>query len=335
MEEINKDIIERLFVESLDGGLDKGSKDELESILSSSEESRKYWQLLRNVWLSSFESGASEQYDEEDAFSKVMARINTSKKKSRMGLLWKATRVAACLAAVVVISFLGGKRQVQSTFSDIVIEAPEGARTFTTLPDGSRLCLYAGSRIVYSQGFGMLDRNVTLIGEGYFDVARNESIPFIINCDNIKVSVLGTEFTVRDHPGDQEVIVSLFKGKLLLNNKLKENDSRTMISDDRMIMNKSEGVMKIMSKSGNLDNKPFAENGYMVFDEMLLSDIINTLHLNYDIDFTVSDDSILKDRYRGIFVKSEQPVEEVLKALALASNGKLHYSIEGKTIILY
>jgi len=108
-----------------------------------------------------------------------------------------------------------------------------------------------------------------------------------------------------------------------------------MSTDDLMVMDKSDGVMRIRSRSNLMVNKSYSENGYLVFDEMLLADILNSLRINYDVTFTVTDKSILDDRYRGIFLKSEQPIEDILATLALASNGRLHYKVNGKDIILY
>ena len=339
MNDKTKEILESLFVDHIDGNLDKASIEELEHQISSSDSARDYWLLLHEIWLASFTEEKNNKYDADKAFEKLMAKVRQESKKPVQKRqwkadLWKIASVAASLAIVAIFAFFGGKKHVESTFADIVIEAPEGSRTFTTLPDSTTIILTAGSKVIYSQGFGVKDRSIKFRGEGYFDVSKNEKIPFIVNSDNINVKVLGTEFSIRDLPDDREVLVSLYDGHLLLENKLKDNDFHKMVSEDLMIMDKDTGIMRIKSKSGNKTNQEYAEKGYMVFDEMPLSDILNTLHLNYDVNFTVKDKTLLTDRYRGIFVKSEQPVEDILKVLSNASHGRFRYTIKEKEITL-
>lgn len=102
------------------------------------------------------------------------------------------------------------------------MEAPLGSRTKLTLPDGTLVWLNAGSRITYSQGFGVGNRKIELIGEGYFEVKRNEEVPFLVKTNSLLVKVLGTKFNFRDYPDDAEAIVSLSEGKVALNNLLKK-----------------------------------------------------------------------------------------------------------------
>lgn len=85
-------------------------------------------------------------------------------------------------AAILIIllplaGYWGGMETVKSGFSDIVVEAPMGARTKLYLPDGTLVWLNAGSKITYSQGFSVDNRDLTLEGEGYFEVKRNEEVP--------------------------------------------------------------------------------------------------------------------------------------------------------------
>ena len=79
---------------------------------------------------------------------------------------------------ISVSSYWFGKHQIRDQFADIVVEAPLGAKTRLVLPDSTLVWLNAGSRIMYSQGFGVNDRLLELTGEAYFEVRRNEHKPF-------------------------------------------------------------------------------------------------------------------------------------------------------------
>ncbi len=71
-----------------------------------------------------------------------------------------------------------------------------GQKITTILPDGTHVKLNADSKIIVPSRFSGDRREVTLIGEAFFDVARDESKPFLINTENMKVEVLGTSFNV-------------------------------------------------------------------------------------------------------------------------------------------
>ena len=71
-----------------------------------------------------------------------------------------------------------------------------------TLPDGTSVVLNAGSKLSYSQGFGIKDRTVNITGEGYFTVAKDSRKPFTVTSGSMRVKVLGTKFNYRDYPTD-------------------------------------------------------------------------------------------------------------------------------------
>jgi transmembrane sensor len=94
------------------------------------------------------------------------------------------------------------------------ISTRNGNRTRIQLPDGSTVWLNAGSKLDYSKEFGNKNREVHLIGEGYFDVVRNPEKPFIIHTTAVEVKVLGTQFNVKSYPGDKTTETSLIKGSV-------------------------------------------------------------------------------------------------------------------------
>ncbi|MEM1196337.1 MAG: FecR domain-containing protein [Pseudomonadota bacterium] len=122
-----------------------------------------------------------------DALSGWVARV--------FGLLITA---AACLA---VFFALGGPQFLQSSDPPRVqIFATKLGETRTiALSDRTRITLGASSRMELE--LTDQQRRVRLIeGEGYFDVARNRSRPFVVTTDVGRVEVTGTQFDVRLHP---------------------------------------------------------------------------------------------------------------------------------------
>lgn len=67
----------------------------------------------------------------------------------------------------------------------------------TTLPDGSVALLSGKSKLTHPQSFASNQRLVTLEGEAFFDINRDERRPFTIETDRVTVEVLGTSFRLR------------------------------------------------------------------------------------------------------------------------------------------
>ena len=82
------------------------------------------------------------------------------------------------------------------------------------LSDGSVVALNRGSKLLFPKKFKGDIREVTIVGEAFFDVVPNPEKPFIINAGNAQVKVLGTSFNVCAYPGSETVEVIVETGKV-------------------------------------------------------------------------------------------------------------------------
>nr|WP_240155178.1 FecR family protein [Chitinophaga sp. Cy-1792] len=81
------------------------------------------------------------------------------------------------------------------------------------LPDGSQVWLNAASSLEYPSDFNTRERLVRIQGQGFFDVEKDISKPFMVEADNIHVKVLGTSFSVTSASG-QPARVAVATGKV-------------------------------------------------------------------------------------------------------------------------
>ncbi len=93
---------------------------------------------------------------------------------------------------------------------------PYGSRSLITLADGSRVWLNAGSRLIYPSEFMDKRREVFLVGEAFFEVAKNEDQPFFVKTTDVEVKVLGTKFNISAYPEDYSVQTALTEGRVEL-----------------------------------------------------------------------------------------------------------------------
>lgn len=76
-----------------------------------------------------------------------------------------------------------------------------------TLPDGTRVHLNGNSRLSYPLAFKGDLREVALVGEAYFIVAKDKDHPFIVHTADGDIKEYGTEFNVSTHGTNTEVVL--------------------------------------------------------------------------------------------------------------------------------
>lgn len=286
------------------------------------------------LWVSSAVADDTQQYDVDQAFERFRKRTGLDQ-SGRQSYKWYRTWSVAAVAIVLlglitVTAYWQGSRQIQSNFSDIVVEAPLGSKTKLTLPDGSTVWLNAGSKMVYSQGFGVSDRKLAFQGEGYFEVEKNDEMPFLVQTHDVNVTVVGTKFNFRNYPEDEEAVVELLEGKVALENQLKEESVRYLSPNEKMELHKATGKMDITS--AKMKEATLWTENILLFDEDLLPDIVRKLERSYHVRIEIENEDLKQARFYGQFNQLEQNIYEVLDMLV--ETGRLEYQEKDKVIYL-
>ncbi len=325
--------IDDLIITFLAEGLDEKSLKKLKDWIYTTPDNYQYFMQQQELWFSAVDT-QKRKYNKEEAFEKFKTQIREKGKKREKLHINKIVYWAASVALVIIIAYTSywqGKVQVKNSFSNITVEAPLGSKTKLYLPDGTLVWLNAGSIITYSQGFGVDNRNMNLSGEAYFEVVKNQDLPFSINTQEMELEVLGTKFDFKNYLEDEEAIVNLVEGKVAINNLLKKNDIDYLLTNEKITLNKKTGIMvKSVAKAGNSMRWT---NDILSFDEELLPDIVKELKRNYNVEIVIDKDSLYKERFYGDFSTRNQTIQEVLNMLA--STGRLKYKIKENTIVLY
>lgn len=324
--------IDNLILAYLNSELDGAEKAELESWVSSSPDNREYFSKTCQVWLATGIDACKEKFDVSDAFAEFKQSCRIEMKpvvRPWRYVTWFAA--AASILIAVFVSYNAGRNNISRELTEITAEVPFGSSLKMTLPDGSLVCLNAGSTIKYSQGFGVVDRRISLSGECYFDVAHNEEMPFVVTTHDLDVRVVGTKFNFRDYPEDLEAIVSLLEGRVALNNNLRNDEGERYLNPgQRVVLDKHVGDMRIESK--DVENSVQWMSGNLFFDEELLPDITNELERHYGTKIYIHGDRLRNLRIYGNIVPREMSLSEVMESLA--ATNRIDYSFEDGTVIL-
>lgn len=337
--EIHKEEIDNLISMYLTGNIDTQSLKTLAAWSKESSENSLYVRNKIELWFSSGVAGSMTSFDKEKAFERFKNRIekaSLAEEQKQRFIKSHSLKIFYRVAAVIIIILLplagywGGMETVKSGFSDIVVEAPIGARTKLYLPDGTLVWLNAGSKIVYSQGFGVDNRNLVLEGEGYFEVKRNEKVPFEISTKELDLTVLGTKFNFRNYADDEEVVVNLLEGKVKLKNELLSSADVYMSPNEKVILCKSTGEMKKITAKANKSNLWTKDELY--FDEALLEDIAKQLQRAFGVNIEVAD-SLKNRRFYGCFSITGNTIEQVL--CIISSTNRMNYKLEDNKYVVY
>lgn len=114
------------------------------------------------------------------------------------------------------------------------LEVPSGRQFHLTLSDGTSVWLNSESALEYPASFdGLGSRTVRLVGEAFFEVARDENCPFIVELEgNEKIEVLGTSFNVNSYPENECNVTTLLSGSI---SYLQEGSDNIILRPDQQI----------------------------------------------------------------------------------------------------
>ena len=158
-----------------------------------------------------------------------------------------------------------------------IMETPRGAEFQLVLSDGTKVWLNAGTKLRYPVKFIGKERRVELTGEAYFDVTPDEDVPFVVETSRSAVTVLGTEFCVRDYAGEAN-LTTLVQGSVSVED---QRGNAYLIRPGQQVNIGKEG-----SRVLDVETIYFTswKDGYFIFNEATLSEIMSELSKWYDFD---------------------------------------------------
>ena len=159
----------------------------------------------------------SQDDDTEQSLRLLNARIDAAQSRAGRSRLRGWMYPAAAAVAVVLVTV--GITLALTWRDDTQYYVNNGESAIMVgLPDGTQAWLNPGTELAFDSTFNADERNVSLSGEAYFDVAHNPECPFIVTTESFRIKVLGTVFNVRNFPGDTSPEVSLAQGSVALQN---------------------------------------------------------------------------------------------------------------------
>ena len=247
--------------------------------------------------------------------------------------------VAAILAvAVISMAWLLAGHNSSETSAPTIIQAysPAGQIRNVILQDGTQVILNGASTITYLDRFAKDRRDVMLMGEADFKVAKDADRPFTVSTGDMDVTALGTEFNIKAYPGSRTVAATLVDGLVRVVYGTEE-ENRVPVGNaelhpaQQLLFDRSARVAEI--KDVNLNDITAWQRGELVFDNVTLYEILNELENRFAHKFVYSLGALPADRYTFRFRKG-MTLDEVMNVVEDVT-GAVRCAIDDNTCNIY
>ena len=209
-------------------------------------------------------------------------------------------------------------------FNQLII--PKGTFYHLVLSDGTKVWLNADSKIKYPVSFGQDKREVSLRGEGYFEVAKDSARPFIMSTDKMDVKVLGTTFDVNTYEDEGKSFVVLVEG--LVEVSAGKGESRIITPGYMAEVDMHDVQAKIHVSKCDTEDYIALKNGNFSFRNASLTEILKRVSRYYDV--TVIREQVFEEEYYTGDVSSDVSLESLLAVIE--SSTSVSFKVERKIV---
>ncbi len=350
---IISDSEKRALIEYFSGSVHGNTMSILNNWLETDDQNKLLFDQLSDIWQAGSYAGVNNKIDVEHAWSELQKQLHVENNQLR---IWSTVWLR--IAAVFVFAFfLGGSaiylfnKVSGNKLASSVIEyvAPLGSRSFIQLADGSKVWLNSGSTIKYKNTFGAKNREISLNGEAFFEVAKNKHLPFVVKTSEINVVALGTKFNVKAYQEEKTIETTLIEGSVRLESDCVKLTGNVVLSPNQKatytkkhISTESEAKQPEKTETADSETKPklaiekevkpepiisWKEKRWIINNEKL-GDLAVKLERRYDVNF-IFDNELLKDYSFGGTLEDET-LEQIMDAISFSS--PIKYIIDNKIV---
>lgn len=322
-----KQISDSELVKYIAGELAKSEKAKINNWLSSHENNMKYFQKLENIWNITGKLNDIDLINVQKARKKVVKEIHGFDRYRKVLLYWE--KIAAVLFIPLLLSGLlyiylakPGTNN-QEIYNEINIAF--GTTSKLVLSDRTAVWLNSGSHLKYPLRFGKGMREVYLEGEAYFEIAEDETNPFVVQTPDLDIMATGTSFDVMAYPEENTTETTLVSGKISLIKEL-PNSNIQILTDLKPGERASFDKNKKRIELGMVDTDKVTswKEGLLIFRNDPLVEIAKKLGRWFNTDIELVDDELKSYRYTATF--SNESLFQILELLSMSAPIDYTYS---------
>lgn len=206
------------------------------------------------------------------------------------------------------------------------IRAEKGQKASMELPDGTIVWLNSDTRLSYDNSYNSKNRIVKLDGEAYFEVAKDENMPFIVSVNDMHIQALGTAFNVKAYASDNEISATLMTGKV----KVSINTQDTFLSPNEHLSysRDTRNLLKTTVYDASLIS--VWRTGELFLQDESLEEIAVLFERLYNIKILLDSDDIKTYRFTGVIKNSS--LNNIFEILSLTA--PIAYEIKNSTVVI-
>jgi transmembrane sensor len=303
---------ESLIIKYLDNNCSEEEERQLLEWLKDSEENAVAFLTIKKIYnLRKVKHYSNEQLL-NSAFLKFEERMDSAPKRQKHFSVVAYTKYAAVFLVAVLASVLFWFYFQESSveLKTITVGAHDPVR-IAILPDGSKVWVNKESSLTYPVSFSNKERNVSLVGQAYFEVMHDARHPFLVKSEAISVRVLGTSFDVNTKTSDNSIETTLVNGKVSIEDKI--GKEMLQLSPGQLarydLRTKAITVDKV-----NTDLYTSWRNGLIIFRKATLSEITKKIENFYHVKITINSKKPIYNRYNFVF-RQTQSLDTVMQML--------------------
>jgi transmembrane sensor len=196
---------------------------------------------------------------------------------------------------------------------------PVGGLYAVKLSDGTKIWLNSKSSLKYPVKFNEKSREVTLVGEAYFEVSKNPHNPFTVKTKSGNVTVLGTHFNISAYPEDKKFETTLAEGKVKISEISKAGAKEAVVLKPGQQARVQNGDIKV----AEVDPIGYSawKDGKFYFENENLKSILTKMMRWYNFNVKFEEKTLEQIKFTGIVLKDE-PIDQFLDIISKTSNVK-------------
>lgn len=202
------------------------------------------------------------------------------------------------------------------SFSETIqtfVEKADSRGKIVKLSDGSTIVLKSGSIVRYNSDFGKKERIIHLEGTAFFDVSRQDKMPFVVSTSRSVTTVLGTTFNISSSSELQEDRITVYSGLVTFSHR-NQNQHLQLAAGSSAVLKENEHLRVAKYRV----NASAWQSGRLVFEESRVKEVIEDLESYFGHTITVSDSTILNCTFSGIFLNPK--INEIISVVSLSLN---------------
>lgn len=252
--------------------------------------------------------------------------------------LWRTSWIgyaAACLIMIGIGLYQFKAERLSKTSPAIAMLEKintRGQRSKITLPDNSIIYLGAESKVRFPEKFGTGNREISLSGEAFFEVAKDSKHPFIVYTGAVQTEVLGTSFKIDAFTG-KHITVAVATGKVRVARKIAGSNTLNALAilQSGKEMNWNPANQKATVGEADPESLTAWKDGTMTFVAAPLSSIAEQLERHYNVKIRFDQQSS-QNYHISLIVKGTDPINHALEIICNTTH--LQFSNSGDNYII-